>query len=86
MERRKADIFSPFVFNNLQNSCLIFHPRFFCMTLAVDNFLTHLFSIRWVFEGFPLFVANPLLFLVHHGEQRPIFSFRFSYFNLTLII
>jgi len=44
MERRKTDIFSTFVFNDLQNSSLFFNPPFFFMILASKNKLTILIS------------------------------------------
>jgi hypothetical protein len=45
MERRKVDIFSTCVFNNLMKFCLIFYPFFFATTLAIRDRLTILFSM-----------------------------------------
>ncbi len=44
MERRKTDIFSTFVFNNLLNVSLIFYFPFSFLTLASKDKLTILIS------------------------------------------
>jgi hypothetical protein len=43
--RRKVDIISIFVFNNLMKFCPIFYPIFFAATLAIRDRLTVLFSM-----------------------------------------
>ncbi|HMD84565.1 MAG TPA: hypothetical protein VKO18_07670, partial [Terriglobia bacterium] len=46
MESRKTDIFSIFVFINLGNLSLNFNSPFFSMTLAAEDWISNLFSIR----------------------------------------
>jgi len=61
VERRKVDIFSTCVFNNLMKIAFIFYPFFF-MTLATEDRLTILVSITYIFARFSLFIANPFCF------------------------
>src|SRR5271157_3811864 len=87
MESRKTDIFSTFVFINLGNLSLNFNSPFFSMTLAVDDWISDLFSIRYDFARFPLFIANPFCFC-YIMESRflffvsdPVFQSNSPYLN-----
>jgi hypothetical protein len=62
VERRKADISSICVFNNLMKFCLIFYPFFFRDPRHPPNQLNILFSMTYVFQHFPLFVVKPFHF------------------------
>jgi hypothetical protein len=74
VERRKADIFSICVFNNLRNFRLNFHPFFFPRPHALKNQLNLLISMTSISAEFSRLIANPFRFYYIVESRAPFFS------------